>query len=226
MERRNLIAVIAVVVIVIAGVGGYEAYAHSTPAKTTIVFSGWVSSGEEYEFDLQMVNEFNAMHSNVTVKFVPITSNYYGTLETEFSTNSAPAVMYMENDALPEFVKAGYLLDLTPYLSANASYNLSGFAPPTILQTFYQNGQLYAAPKDWSPLFVLFNKNIFNAEHVPYPTNYTHWNWTTMMNVLKQLKANMSMLPPNGGSGYYPPMVVGPQFAGYSRSCTRQAGSG
>ncbi|AAT43167.1 extracellular solute-binding protein [Picrophilus oshimae] len=157
-----------------------------------------------------MVKTFNDMHSNVTVKFVPITTNYYGTLETELSSNSGPGVFYMENDILPEFVKGGYLMDLSPVLTSNSTYNIGGFAPQ-ILDTFMQHDQLYAAPKDWSPLFVLFNKNIFNAEHVPYPTNYTNWNWTNFHKTLVLLKDNESMLPGNG-KGYYP-MVLGPQFA-------------
>ncbi len=209
MERKGLMAIIVAVIVVIVAVGGFEAYVH-TASKPTIVFSGWVSSGEEYTFDVQMVNQFNSLHPNVTVKFVPITSNYYGTLSTELSSGSGPAVFYMENDALPEFVKGGYLMNLTPVLSSNASYNLSGFAP-SIISSFEQKGQIYAAPKDWSPLLVYFNKNIFNAEHVPYPSNYTNWNWSNFTNTLTMLKANESKLP-NSGSGYYP-MVVGPQFA-------------
>ncbi|PYB68415.1 sugar-binding protein [Thermoplasma sp. Kam2015] len=211
MDKKAIIAIIVVVVAVAAIAGGIEYHnLTSGPAKTSIVFSGWVSSGEEYTFDVQMVNEFNAMHSNISVKFVPITSNYYGTLETELASNSGPAVFYMENDVLPEFVKGGYLLNLTPVLSSNTTYNLTGFAPQ-ILDTFMQHNQLYAAPKDWSPLFVLFNKNIFNAEHVPYPTNYSAWNWTALQHTLVMLKQNESKLS-NGGTGYYP-MVVGPQFA-------------
>ena len=209
MGRGSLIAIIVVVIVVIAGASAYV-LTFKPSSKPTIIFSGWVSSGEEYTFDLQMVKSFNALHPNMTVKFSPITSNYYATLESKFETNTAPAVFYMENDALPQFAKDGYLLNLTPYLSSNASYDLSGFVP-SIIHTFYWNGGLYAAPKDWNPLFVYFNKYMFNVEHVPYPSNYSVWNWSTMLNTLELLKQNLTMLP-NGGSGYYP-MVVGPQFA-------------
>ncbi|MEM3676468.1 MAG: extracellular solute-binding protein, partial [Thermoplasmataceae archaeon] len=142
MERKGIIAIVVAVVVIAVAAGGAELYLHSS-TKPSIVFSGWVSSGEEYTFDQAMVNQFNSMHPNVTVKFVPITSNYYGTLQTELSSGSGPAVFYMENDALPEFVKGGYLLNLTPVLSSNSSYNLSGFAP-TIIKSFEQKGQIYA----------------------------------------------------------------------------------
>ncbi len=204
------IGVIVVIVVVIAAAASAGYILTKPKGKLTVTFSGWVSSGAEYTFDQQMVSNFNALHPNDTVVFSPITGNYYGVLSTKFTTNTAPGVMYMENDALPAYAKAGYILNLTPYLKANSSYDLGGFIPQ-ILNTFAYKGQIYATPKDWSPLFVYFNKYIFNQEHVAYPGNLTAWNWTTMTSTLQQLKNNESQLP-GGGSGYYP-MVIGPQFA-------------
>ncbi len=204
------VGVIVVIVVVIAAAASAGYILTKPKSKLTIVFSGWVSSGAEYTFDQQMVKNFNAMHPNDSVVFSPITGNYYGVLSTKFTTNTAPAVMYMENDALPAYAKAGYLLNMTPFLNANSSYDVQGFVPQ-ILNTFTYKGGIYAAPKDWSPLFIYFNKYIFNQEKVPYPGNLTVWNWTTMTSTLQQLKNNETMLP-GGGSGYYP-MVVGAQFA-------------
>ncbi|MEM3851486.1 MAG: extracellular solute-binding protein [Methanomassiliicoccales archaeon] len=209
MKLTTIVAIVVVVVVVAAAASA--AYVLTKPkGKLTIVFSGWVSSGAEYTFDQQMVKAFNALHPNDTVVFSPITGNYYGVLSTKFDTNTAPAVMYMENDALPAYAKGGYLLNLSTYLESNSSYDVQGFIPQ-ILNTFTYKGGIYAVPKDWSPLFIYFNKAIFNKEKVPYPTNLSVWNWTTMTTLLEQLKQNESMLP-GSGSGYYP-MVVGPQFA-------------
>ena len=211
MEKNRLIAIIVAVLVIASAIGIYEVVTHNNSvAKPTIIFSGWASSGQEYKFDVNMTNLFNAAHPNVTVKFEPITSNYYGTLSTDFSSNSAPGVFYIENYAVPEFGSQGYLQNLTPVLTGNSSYNLSGFAP-SILHTFYFKGGLYAAPKDWSPLLVYYNKNIFNAEHVAYPGNTT-WNWTNMMKTLSQLKANES-LAKSARINNVAPMVVGPQVA-------------
>ncbi len=210
MNKMTIIVAVVAVVIVVAGITAGVVFTKKAPTKTTIVFSGWVSSGAEYTFDEQMIKTFNSQHSNISVVFEPITSNYYPSLSTKFATNTAPSVFYMENNALPAFAKAGYLLNLTTVLSSNASYDLQGFVP-NIVNTFHYKGGLYAAPKDWNPLFIYFNKAIFNQEHVQYPSNNTVWNWTTMVGTLTALKNNMSSLP-GGGSGYYP-MVIGPQFA-------------
>lgn len=190
-------------------VGGYLAYkdgAFASTSKPTITFSGWVSSGQEYTFDNQMVNNFNQNHTNVSVKFTPITGNYYGNLETKFASNSAPAVFYIENDELALFSSLGYLQNLTPILSGNSTYNLNGFIP-SIAHQFYYKGGMFAAPKDWGPLIIYYNKNIFNSEKVPYPSNITNWNWTTYKNTLMQLNQNRSMLPSKMQKSFTPSVV-------------------
>lgn len=202
-------AAIIVLIVVVGSVGGYFAFkTYSTPTKPTITFSGWVSSGAEYTFDNKMVSDFNANHTNVSVQFTPITGNYYGTLNTMFSSNSAPAVFYIENDELALYSSLGYLQNLTPILKGNKSYNLSGFQP-TIAHQFYYKGGMFAAPKDWGPLVMYFNKNIFNMEKVPYPGNLTNWNWTTFKNTLTQLQNNKSMLPSSLQKSFSP-MVIDP----------------
>ena len=61
-----------------------------------------------------MVNTFNSEHSNVSVILESL-NNFYPTLGTEFATNSAPTIFYMENSALPEFASQGYLQNFNPY---------------------------------------------------------------------------------------------------------------
>ena len=207
--NKGLVVAIAVIVVVVgvAGFFAYKAYATPSSTHTDITFTGWVSSGEEYTFDLQMVNTFNQEHNNTTVIFSPYTQNYYSQLSTAFSSNSAPSVFYMENDILPLFASHGYLANLTPTLQGNSTYNLTGFAP-SILHTFYYKGSLYAAPKDWSPLLIFYNKAIFDQEKIPYPGNTT-WDWTAMMSTIHQLSANESMLNSTLKTNFAP-MVVDP----------------
>ena len=182
MNKKALYSIVVVIIVVVAGIVIYFSVYHPAKASTpTVVFAAAVSSGQEYIFDQNMFNTFNSEHSNVSVTLESL-NNFYPTLGTEFATNSAPAVFYVENSALPEFPSQGRLQNLKPISSANTSYNFSGFAP-SILNTFSYKGGLYVAPKDWSPLEVFYNKVIFNAEHVKYPGNGT-WNWTTMKQTL------------------------------------------
>lgn len=204
-SRLVLAIVVAVIVIVAVVVAVRYAFQPAAPTTTKIVFSGWVSSGSEYLFDVAMVNQFNKQNPNITVVFTPITQNYYSTLQTELETNTGPAVFYMENTELPRFAKAGYLAPLTFLENAKYNgtpYNLSDFAP-SILKTFYYNGTLYAAPKDWSPLLVFYNIKLFQEAGVsPPPQN---WTWSQMVSILAALKAK---LPPGNV-----PMVIDPSWA-------------
>ena len=211
--NKGLVAAVVVIVVLI-GATGYLAYRNlsttSTPGNTKITFTGWVSSGEEYTFDLQMVNAFNHNFTNVTAIFQPYTQNYYAQLSTAFTSNSAPSIFYMENDILPLFASSGYLMNMTSVLQSNSTYDLSGFAQP-ILHTFYYKGGLYAAPKDWGPLLMYYNKAIFDQEKIPYPGNTT-WNWTSMLSTLHQLSASASLLNATMKT-IFAPMVMAPSIA-------------
>ncbi|MEM0322282.1 MAG: hypothetical protein QW613_07830, partial [Thermoprotei archaeon] len=71
---RVLVAVIAVIVIVAIAAAVYEVTRPHTPATSVpvkITFAGWVSSGEEYQFDVQMVDEFNSLNPGIIVNFTP-----------------------------------------------------------------------------------------------------------------------------------------------------------
>jgi len=209
--------IIGLIIIIAIGIGIYITYkptATTTPSTSpvsstssppstnvTITFAGWVSSGAEYEFDVQMVNEFNQLHPGIHVVFTPITSNYYSTLATRLATGTGPSVFYMENTELPRFAAAGYLANLSA-LANYPSYNLSDFIP-NMLKTFYYKGTLYAVPKDWGVLGVYYNKKLLQMAGLPDPP--ANWNWTTFMYYLKTLKQK---LPP----GYYP-MTVTPSWA-------------
>jgi ABC-type glycerol-3-phosphate transport system substrate-binding protein len=202
---RLLAIVIAVIVIAAVIAAVYVAtrpHAPTVSAPVKITFAGWVSSGEEYLFDVQMADEFNSLNPGIVVNFTPITSNYYSTLATELSTGTGPSVFYMENTELPRFAAAGYLLNLTPYLQSDPSFNLSDFIP-SIIKTFYYHGQLYAVPKDWNVLAVFYNKQLLSMAGLPPPPQ--NWNWSTFVYYLKTLKAKLP-------AGYYP-MVLGPQWA-------------
>jgi multiple sugar transport system substrate-binding protein len=77
--------------------------------------------------------------------------------------------MYVSPDMIFNEGKAGKLLDLTPYLAKN-NVNLKDIIP-ALLNTFKYNGKIYGLPKDWGTLGIFYNKAIFDAKKVPYPSN-------------------------------------------------------
>jgi multiple sugar transport system substrate-binding protein len=56
---------------------------------------------------------------------------------------------------------------------------------PGILQTAYQDGVLYGLPWIAQPVVVYFNKGLFDAAGVAYPT--ADWNWNDFMDTAKSL---------------------------------------
>ncbi|PSO04934.1 hypothetical protein B9Q13_03195 [Candidatus Marsarchaeota G2 archaeon ECH_B_SAG-G16] len=140
----------------------------SAQAPVTIVFTGWVSSGAEYQFDQEMVNAFNAQHTDVQVVFQPITSDYDTKLKTEIAAGNAPDVFYVDSSQVFSYVQNGLLLPLNQFVNSDSSYNISDFIPET-LNAFKFNNNIYAIPKDWSPLALFYNVKMFEQAGISSP---------------------------------------------------------
>jgi len=140
----------------------------SAQAPVQIVFAGWVSSGAEYQFDQEMVNAFNAQHTDVHVVFQPITSDYDTKLKTEIAAGDAPDVFYVDSSEAYSYIQNGLLLPLNQYINSDPTYNISDFIPET-LQAFTYNGNIYAIPKDWSPLGLFYNVKMFEQAGITSP---------------------------------------------------------
>jgi multiple sugar transport system substrate-binding protein len=174
----STLAYIVIIVLVIAVIAGVIILTRtpsmptnpssSAQAPVTIVFTGWVSSGAEYQFDQEMVNAFNAQHTDVQVVFQPITSDYDTKLKTEIAAGNAPDVFYVDSSQVFSYVQNGLLLPLNQFVNSDSSYNISDFIPET-LNAFKFNNNIYAIPKDWSPLALFYNVKMFEQAGISSP---------------------------------------------------------
>lgn len=189
----NLYKIIIVVIVMIIAISAVAAYISSirqgTKTVVTIIFTGWVSSGAEAQFDQEMVNLFNAQHPDIKVVFEPITSDYNTKLKAEIAAGNAPDVFYVDSSEAYTYIKAGLLMPLNTFISKNASYNISDFIPET-LQPFEYNGTIYAIPKDWSPLGLYYNPIMFKEANISHPPQ----NWRELFDDA----AKLTIRAPNG----------------------------
>ena len=136
---------------------------------TTIQFASW---GSESEISIlkPILEDFEKDNPNINVEFLHIPQNYFQKIHLLFASNTAPDVVFINNQYLPIYANAGVLEDLSPYsddLGYRDFYNKS-------LQALTWKGKVYAVPRDVSNLVIFYNKNLFNKYNVPYP----HKNWT------------------------------------------------
>ncbi|MDZ4763127.1 MAG: sugar ABC transporter substrate-binding protein [Chloroflexota bacterium] len=100
---------------------------------------------------------------------------YWDLLSTNAAGGDLPDVFNMSQDRFFQYASNDALLDLQPYLDAdNVDQTVwgSGMIDP---YRWGENNDLYAAPVNWDTVAVYYNKDLFDAAGVAYPT--ADWTW-------------------------------------------------
>jgi len=151
--------------------------------KITLTVSGWTSTPAEDALVKQGLADFMKKYPNITVTWNPIPSNYQTKMRANVASNNVPDVFYLSPDMSQEYISAGKLLDLSPYMArdkvaANTYY-------PSLMQPFdCSNGTVYGIPKDWNSLGLFYNKTMFQQAGIGDPSN---WTWQDLQNAAQKL---------------------------------------
>lgn len=138
---------------------------------------------EELEIERRNVAEFERMHPGVEVRFETIPDNYREKLLTGFAAGTAPDVLLLDAIIVPSLLQHDVLLDLMPYCREQ-EIDLSGFYE-NVLSIALRDDRLYAIPKDFTPLVMYYNRDIFDEAGVPYP--HDDWTWDEFLEIARTL---------------------------------------
>ena len=109
---------------------------------------------------------------HVTLQVIPWV-DYWNTLQTTSAGGTGPDVAWMLGARLGAYLDGGALLPLDDAIK-EAGIDTSGY--PANLVALYQNGgKTYALPKDFDTIGLWYNKALFDAKGVAYPT--AAWTW-------------------------------------------------
>jgi multiple sugar transport system substrate-binding protein len=139
----------------------------------------WVSPTE-----LAALEELTAMyqetHPDVTVEWINITGGGpYGRdkLQTMLAGGDIPDFMMLNTGQFEALAARNQLLPLDD-LVASSGLDLGIYWPQAITGSSY-NGTLYALPRDMSNVILYYNKDMFDAAGVAYPT--VEWTWDDLL---------------------------------------------
>ncbi|MBX3058058.1 MAG: sugar ABC transporter substrate-binding protein [Anaerolineae bacterium] len=126
---------------------------------------------EEYAAYEQLVAAFEAEYPKIDIQLghIPSQGEYRQRLATDFSGGQPPNVMLINYRRFASFASQGGLEPLGPYLDKSEIIQASDFYEQTI-DAFEWDGQLWCIPQNISSLVVYYNKDLFDAAAVPYPT--------------------------------------------------------
>jgi multiple sugar transport system substrate-binding protein len=175
------------------------------PAKTdpvTIKLSGWGASPVEQRLLQQVLQDFEATHPQIKVRFEVIADQYMDVIKTRLIGDAAPDVFYLEALEAPFLMEKNVLEPLNSYITP--SFDLADFAP-NLLQPFKLGDRIYGLPKDYSTLALFYNKSAFAAAGLSQPPT----TWEEFLIASKQLTVdqNQDGKPERYGFGIIPELA-------------------
>jgi len=120
-------------------------------------------------FFTPVVAEFEAENPNVTVvgSNTPL-SVYWDKTFAELMAGTPADIVNPLDTQIGQYVDAGFLEPLTPYLRA-AGYDINSFYP--VINAAVRDGEIYAIPYGVNTRVYMYNEEMFRAAGVAVPTN-------------------------------------------------------
>ena len=165
---------------------------------TTITYFTF-SAAPDHLKDLDaMIAAFKTANPGIDVKVETAPyADYFTKLQTLVAGGTAPDVFELNYENFVSYASKGVLADLTPLAAAD-----SGFADkfyPKAYQAFNRDGKQFGLPQSFSDVVLFYNKDLFDAAGVSYPT--ADWTWKDELAAAQKL-TNAS----NGVWGTYSPI--------------------
>ncbi len=164
--------------------------------EATIRWSVW-GDPWEVEVNRRLITVFEADNPNIKIDLVHEPwSTYFEKAEQWFASGSPPDVMFLE--FVPVYASRGLLENLDPYLKRD-DYKLSDFYPQ-MLEGFTYEGSLYGLPRDNDTKVIFYNKDLFQAARVPFPSS--GWTWEDLRQAAIKLTKREAGKPTQYGFAY------------------------
>lgn len=198
--RRNLVVVLAVLVAAATGLlaacGGSEESAAPTAGGSpvalpspggggTVVLWHGYTDVERTATDA-FVAKYNATDPGFTMKAVFAGSNDYALqkLLTALAGGKAPDISYQFGSSMSNLEKSPKVVDLAPIMAQTPGFDWNDFYPAERLATTV-NGKVIGVPALVDNLALVYNKKVFDAAGVAYPTK--DWTWADFRAAAKRL---------------------------------------
>ncbi|MGF1573641.1 MAG: ABC transporter substrate-binding protein [Sumerlaeia bacterium] len=140
---------------------------------------------EEIEAEKLLIAEFEKANPDikVTIEYTAW-SQYWTKLQAQMASKTAPDVFLLGGTYLYDYVAENQLVDLQPFVDADAEVNLDDYFSVPV-QQFQQEGQMWALPRDCNTIGIFYNKTLFDQYGVEYPK--PGWTWDDFLEKAKAL---------------------------------------
>ncbi len=179
--RKSYIILLIVMALLVTG-ALIPAQAQS---PVTITLSTWAGVDEAAQLQ-QIIDKINDGNTEYQIVHQPLPADYYTQIQTQLAGGTAADLLWMDQNHM-SLAADGSFLPLNDCV-ANAKPQSAGDVTdyyPGVIQTAYQGDTLYGLPWIAQPVVVYYNKNLFDAAQIAYPT--ADWTWDDFIKDAKAL---------------------------------------
>lgn len=144
---------------------------------TDVRFAFWGDPSELKAYQA-VVDAFESVHPEieVLVDYTPSQGDYYRKIASDFAAGAPPDVFLTNYRKFGPYAAAGGLAPIQSYMETSTEISEADYYGYALDAFRYGDaGDLYCLPQNISSLNVYFNKDLFEAAGVPFPTD--DWTW-------------------------------------------------
>ena len=155
----------------------------------------------------EMVAIFEEQNPDIDVELQTIGyDDYFTQLQSKVVGGNAADVFELNYENFVSYASQGVLADISGYLGDTAGFNA------TALEAFNYNGIQYGVPNSFSNCVLFYNKDLFDAAGVAYPTD--DWTWSDVETAAKAIMEALG----EGVWGFYRPLTFNEFYKGVAQN--------
>lgn len=152
--------------------------------EKTIIRVTWWGEVAEHDAEVMMIEKFNAEHDDIEVKYDVVPGDGYGDrLLTSFSSGEGYDIFASGEGDFYKWVGASMPLSLNELIANDAEWNNE--MNEAIYNFGNIGGEQYYLVRDYNPLCLFYNKDVFDKYGVAYPT--ADWTWDDAIEAAKKM---------------------------------------
>jgi multiple sugar transport system substrate-binding protein len=183
---RLMTSAVASALVVVAGCsGGSDSGGGSSSRDAVIVWHGYTER-EATAFN-QLGREWNQAHpgQKVNLTFSGGNDDVLKKTLASFVSGKAPGVAYEFGSSIATLAGRNQTQNLTPLVNGTPTVNWNDFFPAARQAAATPDGRVYGIPALIDNLSLIYNKKLFDAAGLSYPT--ARWTWTDFQNAAREL---------------------------------------
>jgi multiple sugar transport system substrate-binding protein len=186
MQRSIRTAAVAAVALALAVGAAAAKPVRSGSTKTVTVSYFTFSAAPDHLNTLNaLVQIFEKQNPNIRISYTTAPyGDYFTKLQTEIAGGNAPDAFELDYGHFLGYAQSRALLNLSKLARSDASFHAKVYYPRAYA-SFALGKTQYGLPESFSDVLLFYNKDLFKAAHVAYPT--ANWTWNDELKAAEKL---------------------------------------